>query len=337
MTESTSKVSLLKNIALTVVTSIMLVLIGYWLNSWLSRESLSIEYVRFISEIQVQLPFKQIEPKLHDLRLNSRFQIWNNEPGSFVGTPGCPMALHPDNPNFTRETVKWLQSCLESFADNNEEDTKYLIKSSSALEKNPDQAVLNSILANILNGTSFSQGADEVFKEPPQRKLQSTKRLLKDAIADSVEAGRLTSDSLEILKQLKAVPTGRVLVVATIRNSGDTDGLIMSAPENCLILNKNAGRLPIKLVGQFNASTGRFPPRSSALADTVVSITKRGAASVAFILDPSLLPEPPRVAVTDVIKEYQYSDLQGKIILKDMRNRDIESREFPFPSSSQDQ
>src|ERR1700682_277484 len=241
MTESTSKVSLLQNTALTVVTSIMLILIGYWLNSWLSRDSLSIEYVRFIPERQVQLPFKQIDRNLHDLRLNYRFQAW--QPGSvpYTGFPGCLLPMVPDNSNLTRETAKSLRSCLESFADYNEEDTKFLMKSSSTLEKSPDQADLNSILANILGGTPWTQATDEVYKEPPPKKLQSTKRLLKDAIADSVEAGRLTSDSVEMLKQLKTIRTGRLLIIATIRNGGDTDGLIMSAPENCVILNKNAG------------------------------------------------------------------------------------------------
>jgi len=96
---------------------------------------------------------------------------------------------------------------------------------------------------------------------------------LKDAIADSVEAGRLTSDLVEMLKQLKTIRTGRLLVIATIRNGGDTDGLIMSAPENCVILNKNAGRLPIILFGQFNGSMSRVPP--SVLSRKYVRIVVR--------------------------------------------------------------
>ena len=50
-----------------------------------------------------------------------------------------------------------------------------------------------------------------------------------------------------------------------------------------------------------------------------------------FLLDPSVLPEPPRVAVSALLKQAQYTDLKGKVILKDTRNRDVESKYFDFP------
>ena len=171
-----------------------------------------------------------------------------------------------------------------------------------------------------------------------QQKLQTAKSAVKVAIAESAEAERLTADLVETMKQLKIIRTGRLMIVTTVRNNGDTDGLIMSVAENSLILNKNSAKLPIKLIGACVPTSSGVLPFSGCLPDLpVVSVPKRGAVTITFLLDPAVLPDPPRVAITNLIKEYQYSDLRGKVILKDTRNRDVESKEFDFPAPPEEQ
>jgi len=154
-----------------------------------------------------------------------------------------------------------------------------------------------------------------------------------------VDAVRLANNLIAYLKDVKPVKTGRWLVLATVRNSGDTDGLLMSVTPHYLILNKNPARLPIKLIGPYGSGSPWINPYGPSArtqnSGAVVSVPERGATTVAFLLDPSVLPEPPRSAVTVLLKD-TLPDLKGKVILKDMRDRDLESKELDFPLGSED-
>jgi hypothetical protein len=320
MTADPAKSKVLQNTALTVLTSVFLIVVGYELNSWLSRDDLSVQYVRFLPTMHLPPPSDEIQRKFSVIKGDSTFQNGMN------GTQCIPVL----NQHLTDPTesigakIQDLRSCIENFTSDNKVEIEILSETAAQLDKNPSPSAIEVVLNHrpYVTGSNLS----------PEEKLRLARREAKDDVSEAVNAGHVADEIIAYLKDVKPVKTGTLMVLATVVNSGDTDGLLMSVTPHYLILNKNSARLPIKLIGTYPYGYALLHYSNSG---AVVSVPKRGATTVAFLLDPSVLPEPPRSAVTALLKDAP-PDLKGRIILKDMRDRDLESKEFDFPVGAMD-
>src|SRR5439155_26368272 len=122
MSNDPNKSNALRNTLLGFVTSVILILVGYWLNNCLSRDNLSIEYVRFVPETEGPLPSPEMRHKLHELSVNPHFQrLGTSDPFS----PTCQ--LNPSNngeehPDFAKGVTKYLKGCVVTFQDSIRQD-----------------------------------------------------------------------------------------------------------------------------------------------------------------------------------------------------------------------
>lgn len=312
--------SSLRNPAIGFVFSVVLIFIGYQLNSWLSRDHLSVAYVQFIPSTQILVPLADINRKIQQLRSYTVYQPTGfNAPAPGVNCQPIAASLPYDSMN--AGAVLSFQRCVESAAGNFKVTVESLSKLQSDLDKNPPSAILDRM---ILNWPGFFRSYPPMS---PEQKIQNAKRGVTAALSNSAEIGRTYDELLELAKQVNIIRTGDLTVVVTVRNTGDTDGLVMGE-KNFLVLNKNPERLKIQTLGpgMYNP-TPMFP---SPGAGAIMSVPKRGVVTISFVLDPSLLEDPPRDAVTKLLKQPP-PDLRGKVILKDTRNSDFESKEFDFP------
>lgn len=313
---------LLRNAALTLSTSVALIFIGYQLNSCQSRDHLSVAYVQFIPSTEVHVPLPEINRKIQQLRSYSVYQP-NGAFGSQAPGVNCqPIAASLPYNSMNAGAELSFQRCLESAADNFKVTVESLSKFQSDLDKNPPPAILDRM---ILNWSGFFKCYPPMS---PEQKIQNAKRGVTAALSNSAEIGRTYDELLELAKQVKIIRNGNLTVVVTVRNTGDTDGLVMGEKSFLILNKKNSERLPIQALGpgMFNPAP-MFPNPG---AGAIMSVPKRGVVTMSFMLDPSLLEDPPRTAVTQLLTQ-SYADLRGKVILKDTRNNDFESKEFDFP------
>ena len=139
MSDAPAKMEWLRSAALGISTSVVLIFIGYWLNSWLSRDHLSIEYVRFVPKNEVKLPLPtDMEYKLRRVRAMPR--LGNS---LFSSNSACSPLSRGDTFDRTGmgglpppESVRSLQNCLEALAHEIKLDRDSLQGLSTALDKN---------------------------------------------------------------------------------------------------------------------------------------------------------------------------------------------------------
>jgi hypothetical protein len=314
MTADPAKSKVLQNTMLTVLTSVFLIVVGYELNSWLSRDDLSVQYVRFLPTMRLPPPSDEIQRKFLVIKERATLTNWSGTQCNLIANQ------HLTDPTESiGAKIQDLRSCIENFTNDNKVEIEILSETAAQLDKNPSPSAIEVVLNHrpYVTGSNLS----------PEEKLRLARREAKDDVSEAVNAGHVADEIIAYLKDVKPVKTGTLMVLATVVNSGDTDGLLMSVTPHYLILNKNSARLPIKLIGPYPYGYALLHYSDSG---AVVSVPKRGATTVTFMLDPSVLPEPPRSAVTALLKDAP-PDLKGRIILKDMRDRDLESKEFDFP------
>jgi len=179
MTDS-AKSNVLQNAALTVLTSVFLIVVGYELNSWLSRDNLSVDYVRFVPQMQIPTLSGEFQRDSRALKLNSRFERYGNA----VGFPfPCTYTLSQrstEASEYIGQTIQTTKSCLETFVDDNKIDIEVFSEVAAQLDKNPTPAALEMIIqrwSSVFYPLEFKrQSADEELRAAKIQKFKSKKR-----------------------------------------------------------------------------------------------------------------------------------------------------------------
>jgi hypothetical protein len=309
----------LRNSMLALVVSIVMVIVGYKLNDFMSRDRLTVEYVQFKPQT-ASLPPKA--EQANELSRNSQFLQWcGSSPFSDCSYVfGDKLGTTWDAPVIAR-----MKLYLHAFSDHVNQELEQLRQASSTLSQQMKPEDLDGLIALVQPHLAPDAPATISRSATQEDRRRSLAEALNSAMQSDKEAAKLSQQILEYIQSYKAERTGELEIWVTVLNSGDTDGLIR--PEASLALNDGTPKQPIKLI-----SANRFSPVMQAqdFPSSAVSIPKRSATTLVFKLIPKILSDPPRSQIINDIKKK--SDLQGTLELLDIRNSPVDaSKGFPFP------
>lgn len=304
------------------LTSIVLIIVGYKLNDWMSRDRLTIEYIQFKPQSQSL----QSKPETAgELQRNPEFAQWG---GASPFSPCTSVLSDQVSRSWNAPAIKQMTLCLNSFSD-------HLAQIIPALEQARTSAAGSTgDLSHLLASVQPDLSADAINRishaTTPREQSGAVMQEIKTAIAIDMQAKDLSSQLLGYLKTYKAERTGELEVWVTVLNGGDTDGLIR--PEAALSLSdSNLQPLSIKLApsDQFLSSP------QEGITSSARSIPKRSSTTLVFRLTPQELDRDTRGHVVKDIRGM--ANLAGSVVLKDIRNSPISSKQFAFPADDDDQ
>ena len=285
---------------------------GYWLNSYLSRERLSVEYA-------------QIEPTLNTYRINTElfariqaFRFSNYFSGGGI-------SFQPLGSELTSDEVAALIVDLSSQKasalvqlENIESDLE-LLKSIA-----PDSQELAVFIATKTPHINFRYGDDSGLSK------EAVLKVVKDSRDDIAEYIRNIDTLNASLRGFERARSGDFVVVVTVLNAGNTDGLVAKEGGLKSAQYSELGSIPIRVANKTVQELRPrglfygFPEQLSAGGDT--KIEKRSMSELTFKINRERAGTKMVDELEDTVRDGRPIDFT--VELKDFRGQILPTKQF---------
>ena len=284
---------------------------GYWLNSYLSRERLSVDYVQIEPTLNTYPINTELLARIQDFRVSNYF--------------GGGMLLPPLGPELNSDEVAALIVDLSSQKasalvqlENTENDLELLQTLASGSQELAVFIATKTPHINFRNGDDLGLSKESVLK------------VVKDSRDDIVEhIGNIDTLSAR-LSGFERARTGDFSVVVTVLNAGNTDGLVAKEGGLNIAQYPELGSIPIRIANK-NVHDLRprdllygFPAQLGAGGDTKVE--KRSMSELTFKLNRERAGAQMVDELEDTVRNGRPIDFT--VELKDFRGQILPTKKF---------
>lgn len=289
----------MRDVAIGILSSTIMILIGYQLNDYLARDRISIELVDFQPEMR-GFPYRT--PEFQQLMRNNVFEGWLQ---FSKGKDQLEVfdQEHTDtlSASETGDLVVTLKQFLE-FDQKHLEVLKKLAARMTTASNNADQLALIKEARSAFLFESVEYYPDD---------LKTWTKNTSKRITTAEEAKELASNALTCAQEFKSARTGGLWLSVTFLNSGNTDGLIRSGGGNLRLAGRTE-QIPIVLDDESGPG-----------------VSKRTIIAKYFRVDEGAASAAQLQTFRTLVQ--QGGNLSGTVTVKDFRNKTIHSGTFAFP------
>jgi len=289
----------MRDIVIGILTSTMMIFIGYGLNDYLSRDRISIESVEFEPEMS-ELTYRTTTP-FQRLMQNRVFLGWlgfskSKDEGAVFDQE------HKDG--LSAYEARQVAVILKQFLEFEDKSLGDLKKIDANMMSTPSKVNEDALIKQAKSLFLFE--STEYYPND----LKTWSKNISARIKASEEAKDLAHDILSYVQNFKSIRTGGLWIHITFLNSGNTDGLIRS--EGNLELEGRPEHIPIILDDDKGPAIG-----------------KRSIVALYFRCDEANAVSAQLQTFRALIQ--QGGNLSGSVTVNDFRRSLIHSGKFAFP------